>query len=155
MVYYIFRRMLMMFPTLVITSALIFAIIEAPPGDYLSYIAELEGPGRSRRPGAGSSICARSTASTSHRSNATSTGSAACSSAVSACSPAMKAAVRRRSATMFLTIVVADGDVMYSLADRVPVGIYSATRRSTVGATTASPSSGCSASASRFPARAV
>ncbi len=46
MVYYIFRRMLMMIPTLVITSALIFAIIEAPPGDYLeSYIAELKAQG--------------------------------------------------------------------------------------------------------------
>ena len=36
----------MMIPTLVITSALIFAIIEAPPGDYLeSYIAELRAQG--------------------------------------------------------------------------------------------------------------
>jgi len=46
MLYYIFRRVLMMIPTLVITSALIFAIIEAPPGDYLeSYIAELKAQG--------------------------------------------------------------------------------------------------------------
>jgi len=46
MLYYIFRRVLMMIPTLVITSALIFAIIEAPPGDYLeSYIAELRAQG--------------------------------------------------------------------------------------------------------------
>ena len=38
----------MMIPTLVITSALIFAIIEAPPGDYLeSYIAELKAQGES------------------------------------------------------------------------------------------------------------
>ncbi len=43
---YIFRRILMMIPTLAITSALIFAIIEAPPGDYLeSYIAELKAQG--------------------------------------------------------------------------------------------------------------
>jgi peptide/nickel transport system permease protein len=48
MLYYIFRRALMMIPTLVITSALIFAIIEAPPGDYLeSYIAELKAQGES------------------------------------------------------------------------------------------------------------
>jgi peptide/nickel transport system permease protein len=48
MLYYIFRRVLMMIPTLVITSALIFAIIEAPPGDYLeSYIAELKAQGES------------------------------------------------------------------------------------------------------------
>ena len=46
MLYYIFRRVLMMIPTLVMTSALIFAIIEAPPGDYLeSYIAELRAQG--------------------------------------------------------------------------------------------------------------
>ncbi|MDQ2704642.1 MAG: ABC transporter permease, partial [Pseudomonadota bacterium] len=46
MLYYIFRRVLMMIPTLVITSALIFAIIEAPPGDFLeSHIAELKAQG--------------------------------------------------------------------------------------------------------------
>lgn len=46
MLYYILRRILMMIPTLAITSALIFAIIEAPPGNYLeSYIAELRAQG--------------------------------------------------------------------------------------------------------------
>ena len=46
MLYYIVRRVLMMIPTLAIASALIFAIIEAPPGDYLeSYIAELRAQG--------------------------------------------------------------------------------------------------------------
>ncbi len=46
MLYYIVRRVLMMIPTLAITSALIFAIIEAPPGDYFeSYIAELKAQG--------------------------------------------------------------------------------------------------------------
>ena len=46
MLYYIFRRVLMMIPTLALASALIFAIIEAPPGDYLeSYIAELRAQG--------------------------------------------------------------------------------------------------------------
>ena len=48
MLYYIFRRILMMIPTLMITSALIFTIIELPPGDYLeSYIAELQAQGES------------------------------------------------------------------------------------------------------------
>src|SRR5690606_41787821 len=43
MLHYILRRILLMIPTLAITSALIFAIIEAPPGDYLeSHIAELK-----------------------------------------------------------------------------------------------------------------
>ncbi len=48
MLSYIVRRILLMIPTLAITSALIFAIIEAPPGDYLeSYIAELRAQGES------------------------------------------------------------------------------------------------------------
>lgn len=48
MLSYIARRILIMIPTLAITSALIFAIIEAPPGDYLeSYIAELQAQGES------------------------------------------------------------------------------------------------------------
>ncbi len=43
---YLVRRILSMVPTLLITSALIFIIIQAPPGDYLStYIAELESQG--------------------------------------------------------------------------------------------------------------
>ena len=46
MIYYILRRVFLMIPTLIITSALVFAIIEAPPGDYLeSYIAELQAQG--------------------------------------------------------------------------------------------------------------
>ena len=48
MLSYIVRRILLMIPTLAITSALIFAIIEAPPGDYLeSYVAELRAQGES------------------------------------------------------------------------------------------------------------
>lgn len=48
MLFYILRRILLMVPTLAITSALVFAIIEAPPGDYLeSYIAELRAQGES------------------------------------------------------------------------------------------------------------
>jgi peptide/nickel transport system permease protein len=48
MLAYILRRILLMIPTLAITSALVFAIIEAPPGDYLeSYIAELRAQGES------------------------------------------------------------------------------------------------------------
>ncbi len=48
MLTYIVRRIFLMIPTLAITSALVFAIIEAPPGDYLeSYIAELRAQGES------------------------------------------------------------------------------------------------------------
>ena len=48
MLAYIIRRVFLMIPTLAITSALVFAIIEAPPGDYLeSYIAELRAQGES------------------------------------------------------------------------------------------------------------
>jgi len=45
---YILWRILMMAPTLLIISALVFAIIELPPGDYFeSYIAELQASGES------------------------------------------------------------------------------------------------------------
>src|SRR5690606_20402182 len=43
---YILRRIAIMVPTILIISALVFAIIELPPGDYLeSYIAELQTQG--------------------------------------------------------------------------------------------------------------
>jgi peptide/nickel transport system permease protein len=45
---YILRRFVIMIPTLLMASALIFAIIELPPGDYLeSYVAELKAQGES------------------------------------------------------------------------------------------------------------
>lgn len=46
MIGYIARRLLLMIPTLLVISAIIFAIIELPPGDYLeSYVAELQSRG--------------------------------------------------------------------------------------------------------------
>ncbi|MGE8941649.1 ABC transporter permease [Leptospira interrogans] len=46
MLLFIIRRILIMIPTLLLTSALIFTIMELPPGDYFeSYIAELEAQG--------------------------------------------------------------------------------------------------------------
>lgn len=46
MIGYILRRILLMIPTLLVISAIIFAIIELPPGDYLeSYVAELQSRG--------------------------------------------------------------------------------------------------------------
>ncbi len=46
MLSYLIRRILIMVPTLVVSSFIIFAIIQAPPGDYLeTYIAELESRG--------------------------------------------------------------------------------------------------------------
>ena len=48
---YIAHRILVMIPTLLIISALVFAIIELPPGDYFeTYIAELEAQGESVDP---------------------------------------------------------------------------------------------------------
>ncbi len=45
---YLVRRVLVMIPTLVVISALIFVIIQLPEGDYLStYIAELQSQGES------------------------------------------------------------------------------------------------------------
>ena len=46
MLSYIFRRILMMIPTLLLTSVLVFTIMELPPGDYFeSYMAELQAQG--------------------------------------------------------------------------------------------------------------
>ncbi|MGL5117273.1 MAG: ABC transporter permease [Beijerinckiaceae bacterium] len=46
MLAFLFRRILIMIPTLLVTSALIFAIMELPPGDFFeSQIAELEAQG--------------------------------------------------------------------------------------------------------------
>ena len=46
MLSYIIRRILIMIPTLLVTSMLVFAIIELPPGDYFeSYVAELQAEG--------------------------------------------------------------------------------------------------------------
>lgn len=48
MIGYIIHRILVMIPTLLIISALVFAIIELPPGDYFeTYIAELVAQGES------------------------------------------------------------------------------------------------------------
>ena len=46
MLSYVIRRVLIMIPTLLVISALVFTIIELPPGDYLeSYVAELQSMG--------------------------------------------------------------------------------------------------------------
>jgi peptide/nickel transport system permease protein len=46
MLTYIVRRLLTMIMTLLAVSALVFVIIQLPPGDYLTtYIAELESQG--------------------------------------------------------------------------------------------------------------
>ena len=48
MLRYILRRLLTMIPTLLVISALVFVIIQLPPGDYLeSHIAELQSQGES------------------------------------------------------------------------------------------------------------
>ncbi|MBU2713237.1 ABC transporter permease [Zooshikella harenae] len=45
---YVIRRLILMIPTLVIISIVVFTIIQLPPGDYLeSYIAELQSQGES------------------------------------------------------------------------------------------------------------
>ncbi len=51
MISYIVKRTLYMIPTLVLTSILVFALIELPPGDYLeSYVAELLAAGETVDP---------------------------------------------------------------------------------------------------------
>lgn len=51
MLQYLLKRILVMIPTLLVISALVFIIIQLPPGDYLeSHIAELESQGESIDP---------------------------------------------------------------------------------------------------------
>jgi len=51
MISYIIKRTLYMFPTLILTSILVFALIELPPGDYLeTYVAELLAAGETIDP---------------------------------------------------------------------------------------------------------
>lgn len=51
MITYIIRRVLLMIPTLLVISLLVFIIIELPPGDYIeSYIAQLEAQGEQANP---------------------------------------------------------------------------------------------------------
>lgn len=51
MIGYILKRMLYMIPTLVLTSILVFALIELPPGDFFeSYVAELLAAGETVDP---------------------------------------------------------------------------------------------------------
>lgn len=51
MIQYVVKRLLMMIPTLLVISFIVFVIIQLPPGDYLeSYIAELESQGESVDP---------------------------------------------------------------------------------------------------------
>ncbi|MGB5707713.1 MAG: ABC transporter permease [Arenicellales bacterium] len=51
MIYYVSKRLLMMIPTLLVISFIVFVIIQLPPGDYLeTYIAELESQGESVDP---------------------------------------------------------------------------------------------------------
>ena len=82
---YILWRIAVMVPTLLIISALVFTIIELPPGDYFeSYIAELQAQPAKASTSSRSRSCASNTASTSRRCCAISTGSAACCTAISA-----------------------------------------------------------------------
>ena len=85
MLRYILWRIAVMIPTLLIISALVFTIIELPPGDYFeSYVAELQAQGEGVDTGADRGAARRNMASTSRRSSAISTGSAACCRAISA-----------------------------------------------------------------------
>ncbi len=51
MLRYVVHRMLLMIPTLIAISIVVFIIIQLPPGDYLeSYIAELQAQGEAVDP---------------------------------------------------------------------------------------------------------
>ncbi|MBA3776975.1 MAG: ABC transporter permease, partial [Betaproteobacteria bacterium] len=51
MLRYVVQRVLLMIPTMIVISIIVFVIIQLPPGDYLeSYIAELQAQGESIDP---------------------------------------------------------------------------------------------------------
>ena len=51
LVSYIIKRILAIFPSLLLISFLVFIVIQLPPGDYVSsYIAKLQGQGESMPP---------------------------------------------------------------------------------------------------------
>ena len=84
MLRYVIKRVLLMIPTMIVISVIVFVIIELPPGNYFeSYIAELQAQGESVDPRRSTS-CASTTVSTSRWSSSICAGPAACSSAISA-----------------------------------------------------------------------
>ena len=84
MLRYVVHRLLVMVPTLVAISIIMFIIIQLPPGDYLTtMLAELQSQGEGAQP-ARSTICASSTASTGRCGSSISTGPGACCTAISA-----------------------------------------------------------------------
>ena len=63
MLRYIVRRVLLMIPTLLVTSVLIFTVMQLPPSDYFeTYVAEMQAQGE-RADRGGSSSCAANTGS--------------------------------------------------------------------------------------------
>ena len=51
MLQYVVKRVLLMIPTMIAISIIVFTIIQLPPGNYLeSYIAELQAQGESVDP---------------------------------------------------------------------------------------------------------
>ena len=79
---YLVHRILIMIPTLIAISIVIFMIIHLPPGDYFTtYIAELQS--RARRPTSPRSTSSRrNTGSTSRCGSSTYSGPAACCTAI-------------------------------------------------------------------------
>ena len=116
MIGYIIRRILIMIPTLLAISMIVFIIIELPPGDYLeSYVAEFAGAGRERRSRRKLNSCASNTALTPRRSTATCVGSAACWWETSATPSSTGCRYRRWSATgLFLTILVSMATIIFT-----------------------------------------
>ena len=72
MLRYMVHRLLVMVPTLVAISMIVFVIIQLPPGDYLTtMIAELQSQGEGVQQRARSTTCASCTASTSRSGSST------------------------------------------------------------------------------------
>ena len=131
MLRYILWRIAVMVPTLLIISALVFTIIELPPGDYFeSYIAELQGRRAKASTRSRSTYCARNTASTSRRCCAISTGSAACSHGDFGYSFEYQLPVSDVVGDrLWLTMLVSFVTIIFTWLIAFPIGIYSATHQ--------------------------
>ena len=131
MLRYILWRIAVMIPTLLIISALVFTIIELPPGDYFeSYIAELRAQGEGVDLERDRGAARASTASTSRRSSAISTGSAACCTAISAIPSNISCRCREVVGDrLWLTMLVSFVTIIFTWLIAFPIGIYSATHQ--------------------------
>ena len=132
---YLAHRLLVMIPTLVVISALVFVIIQLPEGDFLT--SQIARSSRRRgRPSTGtrSSFSGASTGWTAPRWNSTSGGWRECSRVTSG----TRSSTGCRSTKvvgdrLFLTFLVSFATIVFTWLVSFPIGVYSATHQYSAG----------------------